>query len=91
MATKKAMSKQTEYVYNRIKGSVEYARERSYDEWLGKCRDSAALRELYEETRQGIIYDCYDGRSLAALERRGLIKYFDNMEKDCWEIYLIEQ
>lgn len=87
----KAMTKQTQYIYNRIKGHVEYVRSLTYKEWLGKCPDNAAARELYDETYAGIVYDYYDGRSLAALERRGLIKYYDNMEKDCWEIHLIEQ
>lgn len=91
MTTKKAMTKNMEIVYNRILWTVNNARTKDYDEWRGVVKDHRYLREMYDNERLGILLMNVDGRTLAALERRGLIKYYDNMEHDCWEVYLIEE
>ena len=87
----KAMSEKTKRVWDQIKYEVENARSTTYEEWLGKTNDHPSLRRLFDDKRSGIVRGYWDGRTLAALERRGLIKYFDNMERDCWEVYVIEK
>lgn len=85
------MSEKTKRVWDEIMYEVESARATTYEEWLGKTKDSPSLRKLFRDKQNGIIRGYWDGRTLAALERRGLIKYFDNMERDCWEVYVIEK
>ena len=85
------MSAKMERVLNQIRAQVEYARTHTYKEWLGNSKDYAFLRALYEEQRDGLIHGLYDGRTLAGLEKRGYIKYFDDMVSDDWAIRLIEE
>lgn len=84
------MSKKTKRVYDSIVNHIKTAREDGYEKWLGKTKDCAAMRMLYDDICSGIIYTHLDGRSLAALERRGLIRYYDDMKRDCWCVVLIE-
>lgn len=84
------MSEKTQRVYDSILRAVEYVRSISYGEWLGNMSDDPCLRELYEEQRNGIVHGLWDGRCLSALERRGLIRYYDDMECDDWCVVLID-
>ena len=88
MATK--MSAKMQRVYEDIKSMVEYARNTRYDEWRGNCPDYGFLRARYEEQRGGLVHGLWDGRTLSALEKRGLIRYFDDMDEDNWTVRLIE-
>ena len=88
MATK--MSAKMQRVYEDIKSMVEYARNTPYDEWLGTCPDYSFLRARYDEQRGGLVHGLWDGRTLNALEKRGLISYFDDMDADDWTVRLIE-
>lgn len=88
MATK--MSAKMQRVYEDIKRSVEYARNTPYEEWLGNCPDYSFLRAKYNEQRGGLVHGLWDGRTLNALEKRGLIRYIDDMEADDWAVRLIE-
>lgn len=83
------MSAKTQLVYDSIVSKVEYARNHTYEEWLGKTKDSCILRYLYEEQKSGLVHGFWDGRSLNALEKRGLIRYYDDMQKDDWCVWLI--
>ena len=83
------MSAKTQRVYDSIVSMVEYARNHTYEEWLGKTKDSCILRDLYEEQKSGLVHGFWDGRSLSALEKRGLIRYYDDMQKDDWCVRLI--
>lgn len=89
MATK--MSAKTKRVYEDILGTINYVRTHTYEEWLGKSKDAFFLRNLYEEQRSGLVHGLWDGRCLAALERRGLIRYFDDMNADDWCVKLVEE
>lgn len=84
------MSAKTERVYKQIRAQVEYARNHTYEEWLGKTKDNCILHDLYDEQRGGLVHGLWDGRCLCALERRGLIRYFDDMRSDDWAVRLIE-
>lgn len=85
-----AMSDKMQSVYNEIKRAVEDARNSSYEDWLGKMEDHPAIRDMYNRERHGEVHGYWDGRTLNALERRGLIKYFDDMDRDDWCVILIE-
>lgn len=84
------MSAKTKRVYDSIVNHIHSAREDGYEKWLGSTEDCPAMRELYAEICSGVVYTLLDGRSLAALERRGLIRYFDDMGRDCWCVVLVE-
>lgn len=85
------MSMRTKRVYDSIVHYIQSAREDGYEKWLGKTKDNPVMRALYDEICSGVIYTQFDGRSLAALERRGLIRYCDDMERDCWRVVLVEE
>lgn len=83
------MSEKMQRVYDQIRYDVEYARTHSFDEMYGvENRDCQVLLDLYEEKQDGIVRGCWDGRTLCALERRGLIRYYDDMSNDEWVVML---
>ena len=84
------MSEKTERILNQIRAKVDYARSHTYEEWLGKTKDCGFLRDLYEEQRSGFVHGLWDGRCLSALERRGYIRYYDDMQSNDWAVRLIE-
>ena len=84
------MSAKTQDIYRSITSYVKHTREQAYEEWLGKTKDDPALRALYDEICSGVVHGYWDGRSFAALERRGLIRYYDDMQSDDWCVILVE-
>lgn len=84
------LSAKSERIYRDIISTVNYVRTHTYEEWLGKMKDDPVLFALYEEQKAGVVHGFWDGRSLAALERRGLIHYYDDMQRDDWCVILVE-
>jgi hypothetical protein len=81
-----------------IRSKVEDARTKTFEEWLTEFSytldDEAVfhLEEVYAENKNGIVRGMYDGRVLYALERRGYIRYWDDLEQERgnWVIRLME-
>lgn len=93
------MSKSMERVLDNIISRVEEARTKTFEEWLAAYSRYTLddhvvcyLRSVYAENKDGIVRGMYDGRVLHALERRGYIRYWDdlNQERGNWIIRLTE-
>lgn len=93
-----AMSQKMERTLRYILSKVEDARSHTFEEWLAEYSytldDEAVsyLAEVYAENKQGIVRGMYDGRTLNALEKRGYLRYWDDLEQERgnWIIRLIE-
>ena len=93
------MSQKMERTLDYILSKVEDARTKTFEEWLAEYSytldDEAVfyLAEVYAENKQGIVRGMYDGRTLNALEKRGYLRYFDDLEQERgnWIIYLADK
>lgn len=93
------MSQKMTRTLDYIISKVEDARTKTFEEWLaefGYTLDDEAvfyLAEVYAENKQGIVRGMYDGRTLNALEKRGYLRYFDDLEQERgnWIIYLADK
>jgi hypothetical protein len=93
------MSQKMERTLSYILSKVEDARTKTFEEWLNDFNytldDEAVfyLADVYAENKQGIVRGMYDGRTLNALEKRGYLRYFDDLEQERgnWIIYLTDE
>ena len=84
------LSEKMQRTLDSIMWRVDNARNHSYEEWLGGIGDDSFMRTEYMNNKCGIVYGWFDGRSLAALERRGILFYWDDMERDAYCVMINE-
>lgn len=93
------MSQKMERTLDYILSRVEEARTKTFEEWLEAYNRYTLddhvvcyLRSVYAENKDGIVRGMYDGRTLNALEKRGYLRYFDDLEQERgnWIIRLTE-